>query len=71
VENVAPGKFTPLNLVSAFAWAGAIMALVKGGAVGMSAICLNAWWGPFIPATLLLLFVFWIGRPSRRPRHTD
>ncbi len=71
VANVRPSKFTPLNLISAFAWAGSIMALVKGGALTMSAIGLNGWWGPFIPASLLLLFIFWIGRPSRSPRHTD
>jgi len=71
VANVRPGKFTPLNLISAFAWAGAIMALVKGGALGMSAIGFDAWWGPFIPASLLLLFIFWVSRPSRSPRHTD
>lgn len=71
VANVRPEKFTALNIVSGFAWAGAIMAAVKGGALTMSAIGLNAWWGPFIPASLLLLFIFWLGRPSRRPRHTD
>ena len=71
VAKVSPHKFTPLNLISAFAWAGTLMALVKGGALGMSAIGLNGWWGPFIPAALLLAFVIWIGRPSRHPRHTD
>jgi membrane protein DedA with SNARE-associated domain len=65
VANVRPEKFTLLNLISAFAWAGAIMALVKGGALTMSAIGVNAWWGPFIPAALLLLFIFWLGRPTR------
>ena len=65
VANVRPEKFTALNLISAFAWAGAIMALVKGGALTMSAIGVNAWWGPFIPAALLLLFIFWLGRPTR------
>lgn len=71
VANVGRVKFTVLNLISAFAWAGTIMALVKGGALTMSAIGLNAWWGPFIPAALLLLFIFWLSRPSRSPRHTD
>jgi membrane protein DedA with SNARE-associated domain len=70
VANVRPEKFTVLNLVSAFAWAGAIMALVKGGALTMTAIGVNAWWGPFIPAALLLLFIFWLGRPAR-PRKQE
>ena len=71
VANVSREKFTALNLISAFAWAGAIMALVKGGALTMSAIGLDAWWGPFIPAALLLLFILWVSRPSRSPRHTN
>ena len=58
-------KFTVLNLISAFAWAGAIMLFVKGGAKTMSAFGLNAWWGPFIPAAMLILFVFWLSRPPR------
>ncbi|HJZ76461.1 MAG TPA: VTT domain-containing protein [Vicinamibacterales bacterium] len=65
VANVRPEKFTALNLISAFAWAGTIMALVKGGALTMSAIGVSAWWGPFIPASLLLLFILWLGRPAR------
>ena len=68
VANVRPEKFTGLNLISAFAWAGTIMALVKGGSLTMSAIGVNAWWGPFIPASLLLLFIFWLGRPTRRQK---
>jgi len=64
VANVAPHKFSALNLVSAFAWASTIMLLVKGGALTMGAIGLNAWWAPFIPAALLLLFVFWLSRPA-------
>jgi undecaprenyl-diphosphatase len=71
VADVRPAKFTALNLISAFAWAGSIMALVKGGALTMSAIGLNSWWGPLIPGALLLLFIFWLGRPSREARHTD
>ena len=63
--EVRPLKFTSLNLVSAFAWAGAIMLFVKVGSRTLSAFGLNAWWGPFIPAALLILFFVWLGRPSR------
>jgi len=65
VADVSPHKFSALNLISAFAWASAIMLLVKGGALTMGAIGLQGWWAPFIPAALLLLFIFWIGRPAR------
>lgn len=59
-------KFSALNLVSAFAWAGAIMLLVRGGSRTLSAFGLNAWWGPFIPALVVILFFRWLGRSSRR-----
>jgi membrane protein DedA with SNARE-associated domain len=59
-------KFSALNLVSAFAWAAAIMAFIKGGASTLGAFGLNVWWGPFLPAVLIVLFFRWLGRP---PRH--
>ena len=62
-----PLKFSLLNLVSAFAWAGAIMAFVKGGSTTLGAFGLNYWWGPFIPAILVVLFFRWLARPSRKP----
>jgi membrane protein DedA with SNARE-associated domain len=67
--GMKPLKFSALNLVSAFAWAGAIMAFVKGGASTLDAFGLNAWWGPFIPAALVVLFFRWLGR--RPGRSTD
>jgi membrane protein DedA with SNARE-associated domain len=66
--DVLPLKFSVLNLVSAFAWAGAILLFVKAGATTLNAFGLNAWWGPFIPAALLIAFVYWLSRP---PRHAD
>ena len=61
-----PIKFTTLNLISAFAWAGAIMAFVKGGSTTLSAFGLDRWWGPLIPAALVVLFFRWLARPARR-----
>jgi membrane protein DedA with SNARE-associated domain len=64
--NVRPLKFSVLNLISAFAWAGTIMLLVRGGSQTLSAFGLDAWWGPFIPAALIILFFRWLAsRPSR------
>jgi membrane protein DedA with SNARE-associated domain len=63
--GVPRAKYSVLNLISAFAWAGAIMLFVKFGAQTMGAVGLNAWWGPFIPAGLLILFVVWLSRPPR------
>jgi membrane protein DedA with SNARE-associated domain len=63
--NVPPLKFSTLNLVSAFAWAGAIMLFVKTGTATLTAFGLSAWWGPLIPAALVVLFFSWLGRPER------
>jgi membrane protein DedA with SNARE-associated domain len=64
-----PLKFTILNLISAFAWAAAIMAFIKGGSSTLSAFGLDVWWGPFIPAVLLVLFFRWLASPPRRHTH--
>jgi membrane protein DedA with SNARE-associated domain len=63
--NVQPLKFSALNLVSAFAWASAIMLFVKTGTATLSAFGLSAWWGPLLPALLVVLFFRWLGRPPR------
>ena len=64
--GVKPLKFSALNLISAFAWAGAIMAFVKSGSSALGAFGLNAWWGPFIPAAIVILFFRWLGSRQRR-----
>jgi membrane protein DedA with SNARE-associated domain len=64
-----PAKFSTLNLISAFAWAGAIMVFVKAGSTTLNAFGLNAWWGPFIPAVLVVVFFRWLS--SRPRRHTN
>jgi undecaprenyl-diphosphatase len=64
--NVRPLKFSLLNLVSAFAWAGAIMLFVKTGSRTLTAFGLTAWWGPLIPAVIVILFFRWLGRPSKK-----
>jgi undecaprenyl-diphosphatase len=66
--GVRPVKFSTLNLMSAFAWASALMLFVKVGSRTLNAFGLEAWWGPFIPAALLIAFFIWLSRPSK-PRH--
>jgi membrane protein DedA with SNARE-associated domain len=65
-----PFKFSVLNLISAVAWAGSIMAFVKGGSSTLSAFGLNRWWGPLIPAAIVVAFFRWLSRPRRPTRHT-
>jgi membrane protein DedA with SNARE-associated domain len=67
--DVRPLKFSTLNLISAVGWASALMLLVKLGSSTLTAFGLREWWGPFIPAALLIAFFVWLSRPSR-PRRT-
>ena len=60
-----PVKYSLLSLISALGWVSAIMAFVKGGARTLDAFGLDAWWGPFIPAVLVILFFRWLSRPRR------
>jgi len=60
--GVRPLKLSLLNLTSAFAWAGAIMVFVETGAGTLSALGLNAWWGPLVPAAFVILFFRWLAR---------
>lgn len=62
--GVRPIKFSLLNLTSAFAWASAIMLIIRGGSQTLAAFGVDKWWGPFIPAALVILFFRWLARPS-------
>jgi membrane protein DedA with SNARE-associated domain len=64
--GVRPVQFTVLNLISSFAWAASIMLVIaKLGPDALSAFGLRGWWGPIVPAVLVLLFFRWLGRPPR------
>jgi membrane protein DedA with SNARE-associated domain len=63
--GMRPLKFSGLHLVSSFAWAVAIMLLVKGGASTLAAFGVQSWWGPFIPAAFVVIFFRWLARPPR------
>jgi membrane-associated protein len=71
--GVSPAQFSALSLAGSFAWASTIVALIAY--VGPQAIAYKAWWTPIVPATMLLLFVYWLGRASRnhldRPGEAD
>ena len=65
--GVKPLKFSALNLISAFLWAGAIMLVVtKLGPSAMARVGLEGWKGAIVPAVLILLFFNWLGRPRNR-----
>ena len=62
--NVHAAKFSALNLVSAFAWAGVIMWFVRTGSRTLIAFGLSSWWGPFVPALAIIVFFRWLSRPK-------
>ncbi len=65
--GVPPLRFSALNLVSAFAWAGSIMLIVvKLGPDAMARFGLHGWWGAVVPAVLVLVFLRWLGRPAKK-----
>jgi membrane protein DedA with SNARE-associated domain len=65
--GVRPVRFSVLDLMSAFAWASAIMlVVVKLGPNALRAAGLEGWWGALVPAALVLLFFRWLGRPRRK-----
>ncbi len=59
-------KFSLLNLASALAWAGSIMLFVKSGSSTLSAFGLNRWWGPFVPAAMVVLFFRWLALGGKK-----
>ena len=66
--GVKPLKFSSLDLVSALAWASAILATVAwGGPAAMAWIGLKGWWGLAVPAVMLVVFFQWLGRSTSPP----
>jgi membrane protein DedA with SNARE-associated domain len=62
-SDVSPVRFSTLNLISAFAWAALLLTLVSHVGPGVLQYAgIKGIWGAIVPATLLILFVWWIGR---------
>ena len=61
--GVRPFMFSGLSLISAFAWATGIMfTIVFIGPASLSALGLQAWWTPIVPAILVVVFFRWLSR---------
>ncbi len=61
--EVEPARFTILSLVSSMAWAAAIMGFIGWlGPASFAQLGVRAWWTPLVPATLVVVFTYWLGR---------
>ena len=59
--------FSLADAVSAFAWAAVIMTVVAwGGPAVLERVGLRGWWSALVPAAMLLLFVWWLGRETHK-----
>lgn len=64
--DVSPLRFTSLSLVSSLAWAAAVMGAITWlGPTSFAQLGVEAWWTPLVPASLVLLFSYWLGRDPR------
>jgi membrane protein DedA with SNARE-associated domain len=62
-SDVSPVRFTTLSLVSSAGWAAAIMGFIAWlGPASFAELGVKAWWTPLVPATLVLSFMYWLGR---------
>lgn len=61
--GVPPARFTILNLISAFAWAAVLLTVVSRAGPGvLRYVGITGIWGALIPAMMLVVFVWWLGR---------
>jgi membrane protein DedA with SNARE-associated domain len=66
IADVAPARFTILSLLSSLGWAAAVMGFVAWiGPTSLAELGLKAWWTPVVPATLVIVFTYWLGRKAR------
>jgi membrane protein DedA with SNARE-associated domain len=68
--GIPPVQFSTLSFLSALAWAGAIMFVIRSlGPTSLSALGIKAWWAPLIPAVIVVVFFRWLSRvgPTGEP----
>jgi membrane protein DedA with SNARE-associated domain len=60
-------RFSILSLLSGFAWAAALMAIIMYlGPSSLRELGLRVWWAPLIPAALVIVFFRWLARTESR-----
>jgi membrane protein DedA with SNARE-associated domain len=61
--GVPAAEFSLLSLAGSFAWAATVVSVIAYA--GPQIIASKSWWTPVLPALLLLLFFYWLGRASK------
>ncbi|PYS35309.1 MAG: hypothetical protein DMG14_27280 [Acidobacteria bacterium] len=70
-SGISAAHFSGLSFISALGWASAIMFVIGWlGPTSLSALGIQAWWAPIIPAVIVVLFFRWLskaGPPGEPP----
>jgi membrane-associated protein len=61
--GVPPLQFSALSLIGGFVWSALIVLIINRA--GPALFLFKAWWTPVVPAVLILLFFYWLGRASK------
>ena len=64
--RVPRAQFSALNLIAAFIWAALLLTLVSHvGPRALAHVGLSGIWGAIVPASLIVVFGWWLGRDLR------
>jgi membrane protein DedA with SNARE-associated domain len=65
--DVPPGKFTLLDTISSFAWAGSLLAVVAyAGPRWLPGVGISGWWSALVPAIIVALVALFVRRVERK-----
>ena len=65
--KVTPLRFSVLNLIAAFAWAGVLLTIVSRiGPGALQHAGVRGIWGAVVPGVVILLFGWWLGRDLKQ-----
>ncbi len=70
--RVPASLFSLCDLAGAFTWAALIITVVAwGGPAVLERFGLRGWWSAVVPAAILLLFIWWVGRETKKLEEGD
>ncbi|HEV8253428.1 MAG TPA: DedA family protein [Vicinamibacteria bacterium] len=61
--GIPPLRFTAWSLAGSLAWAAVVMGFIAWlGPASLAQLGVRGWWTPIVPAALVILFSWWLGR---------